>query len=135
VDYELWEVKGRGEFWCYAAVTFLLLGVSRMICENSFILSNAHADLGFQLLHSFKAFQLVGVIFVGLLLILFRRYFSPSGMIIFLSFLMCAAQANMLNPTDDVKIETLLIITSILTAVTEGGYLTALCCYIHEEYG
>lgn len=41
----------------------------------------------------------------------------------------------MLNPTDDVKIETLLIITTILTAVTEGGYLTSLFCYIHEEYG
>jgi len=41
----------------------------------------------------------------------------------------------MLNPTNDVKIETLLIITSILTAVTEGGYVTSLCCYIHEEYG
>lgn len=41
----------------------------------------------------------------------------------------------MLNPTGDVKIETLLIITTILTAVTEGGYLTSLFCYIHEEYG
>jgi hypothetical protein len=41
----------------------------------------------------------------------------------------------MLNPTGDVKIETLLIITTILTAVAEGGYLTSLFCYIHEEYG
>lgn len=41
----------------------------------------------------------------------------------------------MLNPTGDVKIETLLIITTILTAVTEGGFLTSLFCYIHEEYG
>jgi hypothetical protein len=65
--------------------------MSRMICENSFILSNADAAHGFVLLHSFKAFQLVGVILVGFSLILFRRWFSPSGMIIFLAFLMCVA--------------------------------------------
>lgn len=39
VDYELWEVRGRGEYWFYLLVTFLIVGVSQMLYENSFILT------------------------------------------------------------------------------------------------
>jgi hypothetical protein len=91
IDYQLWEVKGRGEFWFYVLLTFLLVGVSRVIQENTFILSIGQMDRGIELLHSFKAFQLVGVMLVGLTLIFFRWAISPSGMIIFMAFLMCAA--------------------------------------------
>jgi hypothetical protein len=91
IDYQLWEVRGRREFWFYVLLTFLLVGVSRVIQENTFILSIGQMDRGIELLHSFKAFQLVGVMLVGLTLIFFRWAISPSGMIIFMAFLMCAA--------------------------------------------
>jgi|LakMenE01Jun11ns_1017448.scaffolds.fasta_scaffold9672996_1 hypothetical protein len=50
-----------------------------------------------------------------------------------LAFLLVVSQANMLNP--DVAVSTLVKITTILSAVTGGGYMVALASYVHEEYG
>jgi hypothetical protein len=42
----------------------------------------------------------------------------------------------MLNPDrESLSVQTLLLITTSLTAVAEGGFLVTLFCYIHEEYG
>ena len=42
----------------------------------------------------------------------------------------------MLNPDrGSITVPTLLLITTSLAAVAEGGYILTLCCYIHEEFG
>lgn len=50
-----------------------------------------------------------------------------------LAFFLVVSQANMLNP--EVAVSTLVKITTILSAVTGGGYMVALASYVHEEYG
>lgn len=90
-----------------------------------------------QLLHAFKTSELVGVMVVGLVLIFIRARITPAFLMIITCFIQVVAQANMLNPGRDESIstETLLVITTSLSAFSIGGFLVSLCTYIHEEYG
>ena len=71
--------------------------------------------------------------FFGMILIFFRHHISPGGLMVVLAFLLVVSQANMLNP--DIAVPTLVKITTILSAITGGGYMVALASYVHEEYG
>lgn len=98
VDLEPWELKDRWEPWLFALVAFFTIGISRMMCENSFILSLGKTEVGLAMFMIWKASELVGVMVIGLVLIFFRSSISPAGMMIMTSSLMLVAQANMLNP-------------------------------------
>lgn len=136
VDHDFWELKDRTEPWLYAVTTFVVFGISRMICENAFLLSLGREAIGLQLVQAFKASELVGVCLAGLVLIFFRAYVTPAAMLILQAFVLLASQANMLNPDrESLQVPTMLLVTTCLAAVAEGGYLISLCCYIHEEYG
>ena len=41
----------------------------------------------------------------------------------------------MLNPDSTVPMSTLVLITTITSALVEGGYMVSLASYVHEEYG
>ena len=50
---------------------------------------------------------------------------------IVISMLMVASQGNMLNPTN-IPVTTLIMITTISSAVIGGGYLVTLASHVHE---
>lgn len=136
VDHDFWELKDRVEPWLYAFVTFVVFGISRMLSENAFVLSLGKQDEGRQLVRAFRSAELVGVCLTGLVLIFFRQFIQPSVLMIIQVFILVAAQLSMLNPDrESLSIETLLLLTTVLSALAEGGYLVTLCCYLHEQYG
>lgn len=135
VDHDLWELNGKVEPLLFMAISFFMIGISRMLMEHIYVLSLRREDIGVGFLHAFKSFELGGIIAAGIILIFFRRYVSPPGLIIGSAVLQVIAQANMLNFSEDVTKETLLLITMILTALAEGCFLMSICTHIHEEYG
>lgn len=136
VDFHLWELKDRVEPWLFAMVTFIIVGLARMMHENVYILCLGKQELGISLLHAFKVSELLGAMMAGLVLTFFRATISPGKMIIIAAFIQVVAQANMLNPDrEDLKTETLLKITTSLAAISEGSYLVSFASYVHEEYG
>ena len=72
-------------------MTFVVIGISRMICENAFVLSLGKEEIGLQLMQAFKASELVGVCLAGLILIFFRAYIAPATLLIIQTFILVAS--------------------------------------------
>lgn len=135
IDFELKEIISHKAVWFYMILTFIIVGNSRMINEQAATLALNKEDFGLQLMRYYQSFEIVGCVFFGFILIFFRKHISPGGLMVVISILLVISQANMLNPTGDVPVSTLVLITTILSAVTSGGYFVALGSYVHEEYG
>ena len=72
VDFELKEVIVRREFWLYTVLTFIIVGTSRMIAENSTTFALNDPEDSLRLQRAYQSFELIGITFAGISLTFFR---------------------------------------------------------------
>jgi hypothetical protein len=75
------KISERADFWFICIISFTVIGSVRMLDENSTLFSKGSEEIEEDIEGGYNAFEVVGALTFGLLIIFVRKWIRPSMLI------------------------------------------------------
>jgi len=128
----LYEAQQKQEFWFTIVSAMIIMGVARMMDENSSFIALHNADGSQRSKRVFQILEVCGSFVTGVFLSLFRIYVSPYALLMVNAFLLVASQVLMFFISVFGLAQ---FVATIIVGFNSGSTLVCLAAIAHESYG
>ena len=126
------EAKNKQEFWLFLFGFSILIGISRMVDDNSTVIALSNQGKAQSNQRLYQTYEVIGAFVTGVFLSFFRIYISPYGLFMLYSFFLVVSQVLMFF-IDTMPLANM--VSVIIVAFISGGSFTLAGIIAHEDYG